>query len=92
MFHKHGLRVAGLALLAALLAACTAVQGGVPAATAGPQTYVLGVVLPFTGSLGSFGVDFGRGVDLAVEQMNAQMEAAGTNVRFQTASADTEDA
>jgi branched-chain amino acid transport system substrate-binding protein len=29
-------------------------------------------------------------VDLAVEQMNAQMEAAGTNVRFQTASADTE--
>jgi branched-chain amino acid transport system substrate-binding protein len=79
-----------LALLAALLGACTAVQGGVPAATAGPQTYVVGVALPFTGSLGSFGVDFGRGVDLAVEQMNAQMEAAGTNVRFQTASADTE--
>jgi ABC-type branched-subunit amino acid transport system substrate-binding protein len=91
MFHKHWLKVAGLALLAALLAACTAVQGGVPAATtAGPQTYVVGMALPFTGSLGSFGVDFGRGIELAVEQMNAQMEAAGTNVRFQTASADTE--
>ena len=91
MLHKHWLKVAALALLAALLGACTAVQGGVPAATtAGPQTYVVGVALPFTGSLGSFGVDFGRGVDLAVEQMNAQMEAAGTNVRFQTASADTE--
>ncbi len=90
MFKKHWLKVAGLTLLAALLAACTAVPGSVPAATTGPQTYVLGVVLPFTGSLGSFGVDFGRGVDLAVEQMNAQLEAAGANVRFQTASADTE--
>lgn len=91
MYHKHWLKAAGLALLVLLLGACTAVQGGVPAATtAGPQTYVLGVALPFTGSLGSFGVDFGRGVDLAVEQMNAQLEAAGANVRFQTASADTE--
>ncbi len=95
MVSKHWLKLGVLAVAAGLLAACTAVQGGVPAGTTegtteGPQTYVLGVALPFTGSLGSFGVDFGRGVDLAVEQMNAQLEAAGTNVRFQTASADTE--
>jgi len=90
MVHKHGLKVLALALLGLALAACTAVQTGIPAASTGPQTYVLGMALPFTGSLGSFGTDFGKGIDLAVEQMNAQMEAAGTNVRFQTASADTE--
>ena len=54
------------------------------------QTYVLGVALPFTGALGEFGVDFGRGVDLAVSQMNTELEAAGVPVRFETASADTE--
>ena len=30
------------------------------------ETYVLGVALPYTGSLGTFGQDFGRGVELAV--------------------------
>lgn len=90
MLHKHWLTGAALAVVMLLLTACTAVQGG-PAApgAGGAQTYVLGVALPFTGSLGSFGVDFGKGVDLAVEQMNAQLEAAGSNVRFKTATADT---
>ena len=91
MFYRHGLKVFSLALVVFLLAACTAVPAGVPAAApAGPQTYVLGVAMPFTGSLCSFGTDFGKGIDLAVEQMNAQLEAAGANVRFATASADTE--
>jgi branched-chain amino acid transport system substrate-binding protein len=53
-------------------------------------TYVLGIVQPFTGSLGSFGTDFTRGIELAVEQMNAELENAGSNIRFETASADTE--
>lgn len=76
-------------LFSLVLAACTPVA--VPAGgTAGPQTYTLGIALPYTGSLGSFGTDFRKGVELAVEQMNAQLEAAGANVRFQTASADTE--
>jgi branched-chain amino acid transport system substrate-binding protein len=57
---------------------------------AGEQTYVLGVVQPFTGSLGSFGTDFQRGIELAVELMNGELEAAGANVRFSTVSADTE--
>lgn len=57
---------------------------------AAQDTWVLGVVQPFTGSLGSFGADFSRGIELAVEQMNAELEAAGSDVRFETATADTE--
>jgi ABC-type branched-subunit amino acid transport system substrate-binding protein len=75
-------------LLSLMLSACTAVAPVGDAA--GPQTYTLGIALPYTGSLGSFGTDFQKGVELAVEQMNAELEAAGANVRFQTASADTE--
>ncbi len=54
------------------------------------ETYVIGVALPFTGSFGTFGQDFERGIDLAVAQMNAELEAAGSSIRFETASADTE--
>ena len=75
-------------LLSLVLSACTAVAPAGDAA--GPQTYTLGIALPYTGSLGSFGTYFQKGVELAVEQMNAQLEAAGASVRFQTASADTE--
>jgi branched-chain amino acid transport system substrate-binding protein len=52
--------------------------------------YVLGVVQPFTGSLGAFGTDFQKGIELAVEQMNAELAAAGSPVNFTTASADSE--
>jgi branched-chain amino acid transport system substrate-binding protein len=55
----------------------------------GAQEITLGVVLPFTGSLGQFGVGFREGVELAVEQMNNQLQAAGRNVTFKIASADT---
>ncbi|MCY3906637.1 MAG: ABC transporter substrate-binding protein [Anaerolineaceae bacterium] len=62
-----------------------------PLFAAGAQDNVtLGVVMPFTGALGSFGSDFVRGVELAVAQMNAELEAAGSATRFVTASADTE--
>jgi len=54
------------------------------------ETYILGVAQPFTGSLGTFGEDFERGIQLAVDQMNEQLEAAGSPIRFETASADTE--
>ncbi len=60
-----------------------------PAAAADVEEVTLGVVLPFTGSLGEFGVGFGEGIELAVEQMNAQLEAAGRPIRFSVASADT---
>ena len=54
------------------------------------ETYVLGVALPFSGNLGVFGQDFARGVELAVSLVNAELEAAGRPVRFEIASADTE--
>ncbi|MCX9076365.1 MAG: ABC transporter substrate-binding protein, partial [Candidatus Methanoperedens sp.] len=52
-------------------------------------TYVLGVAQPFTGPLGSFGTDFSKGIELAVDQMNEQLESAGHSVRFEIASQDT---
>ena len=54
------------------------------------ETYVLGVALPFSGNLGTFGQDFERGVQLAVAQINAELEAAGSGIHFEIASADTE--
>ena len=67
----------------------TAAAAPAASAPAGKQEYTLGVVLPFTGSLGKFGVGFREGVELAVEQMNAQLAAAGSTISFKTASADT---
>lgn len=61
----------------------------VPAA-AEQTEYVLGIVLPYTGPLGSFGVSFRNGIELAIEQMNAELEQVGSNVRFTSVSADTE--
>jgi branched-chain amino acid transport system substrate-binding protein len=86
---KASLRFLSLALiLTLLLAACQPVQA--PVGESGPQTYVLGVAQPFTGPLGSFGTDFGKAIELAVEEMNAELSAAGSPVQFQIASADTE--
>lgn len=60
-----------------------------PADSTAAQEITIGVVLPFTGSLGQFGIGFREGVELAVEQMNAQLKNAGRNITFKTASADT---
>ncbi len=73
-------------LVAVLLVLCL-----FPFSGAGAQDNItLGVVMPFTGALGSFGSDFFRGVELAVAQMNAELEAAGPATRFVTTSVDTE--
>lgn len=72
------------------LVALLLMSGVIAAQDAEPTVYTLGVAQPFTGPLGSFGTDFTKGIDLAVEQMNAVLEAAGSNIRFETASADTE--
>lgn len=72
-----------------LLAACTVA----PVATVdeeGVSTYTLGIAQPLTGSLGEYGTDFSKGIELAVKQMNAQLSAAGAGVQFTTATADTE--
>lgn len=78
-----------LAIVTLLAASCQPVAVPQEGET-GPVTHVLGVAQPFTGSLGSFGTDFGRGIELAVKQMNAELEAAGSPVRFETAASDTE--
>ncbi len=54
------------------------------------ETWVLGSAMPFTGSLGTFGQDFARGIELAVLQVNEELAAAGIGIQFEIASADTE--
>jgi branched-chain amino acid transport system substrate-binding protein len=78
-----------LLIIGLVLASCTVA----PVATtdeAGDTVYTLGVAQPLTGSLGEYGTDFAKGIDLAVEQMNAELAAAGANIQFVTATADTE--
>lgn len=77
-------------LMVVLLLLLTACQPVAVPEEAGQVTYTLGIALPFTGPLGSFGTDFRKGIELAVSEMNAELEAAGSSVRFATASADTE--
>ncbi len=57
-------------------------------AAAGPQTYTIGTVLPTTGTYASYGVSFQNAVKLAVNQMNANLTAAGSNIQFAVVSAD----
>lgn len=77
-------------VFACLIAVMAMVFGISAQAQDDTETYILGVAQPFTGSLGAFGEDFARGIELAVMQMNAELEAAGSAVRFEIASADTE--
>ncbi|MBV7329850.1 penicillin-binding protein activator [Chloroflexi bacterium TSY] len=87
MILRSGLTSAVL-ILALIFSACQPIP--TENVQQGDQTYTLGVALPYTGSLGSFGTDFAKGVELAVEQMNAELNAAGTNVQFVVVDADTE--
>ena len=77
-------------IIALLIVAMTTMLGAGLSAQDDTEIYVLGVVLPFSGNLGTFGQDFARGVELAVAQVNAELEAAASNIRFEIASADTE--
>lgn len=79
-----------LLLIIALLVASCAVAPVVTTDDAGDQVYTLGIAQPLTGSLGEYGNDFAKGIELAVEQMNAELAAAGAGVQFTTATADTE--
>jgi len=60
--------------------------------TATPQktTYVIGVALPYSGPLASYGKDFRDSVVLAIEEINALIGKSGSAVTFEIASADTE--
>jgi len=75
--------------------AAAAAATAAPEATAAPapaaesDEVVVGVALPFTGSLGEFGKGFKEGIDLAVEQMNAELAKTGKKLRFKVVSQDT---
>lgn len=84
------MRLKALTILLFIVVMTLSLSAGVSAQETDIETYVLGVAQPFTGSLGTFGEDFARGIELAVNQMNAELEAAGSSIRFEIASADTE--
>ncbi len=54
----------------------------------GPRTYTIGTVQPITGIYASYGLSFQNSVDLAVSQMNANLTAVGSNIRFNVVHAD----
>jgi branched-chain amino acid transport system substrate-binding protein len=77
-----------LIVLMLAFAACVPVEA--PEDGAMSQEYVLGVAQPFTGPLGSFGTDFGKGIELAVAEMNEELANSGSSIQFTVVSADTE--
>jgi branched-chain amino acid transport system substrate-binding protein len=54
------------------------------------KTYVIGVPLPFSGPLASYGKSFADAIALAVEEINTLLQSAGSATRFEVATADTE--
>jgi branched-chain amino acid transport system substrate-binding protein len=86
---KHKLHIGILALVVLALMAWQAPRITASPASQAAQEITLGVVLPFTGSLGEFGKGFKEGIDLAVEQMNAQLAAAKRPITFKVVSQDT---
>ncbi len=78
-----------LALLVALVFGLFPVSRVQLSQAQGAEVYNLGEVLPYTGDLGEYGKGFKEGIDLAVEQMNAQLAAAGRQLSFKTVSQDT---
>src|SRR5258708_30816029 len=85
MFRKLQIGI-GVLLIIALLA------WQAPRLTTSAQSaeeYTLGVVMPYTGALGEYGKGFKEGIALAVEQMNANLAAAGRKLTFKVVSQDS---
>ncbi|MEM3427509.1 MAG: penicillin-binding protein activator [Nitrososphaerales archaeon] len=59
-------------------------------APAAARTYVIGVPLPFSGPLASYGKSFADAIAMAVDEINAMLQSAGSATRFEVATADTE--
>jgi branched-chain amino acid transport system substrate-binding protein len=51
-------------------------------------TYTIGVIFPLSGTLADFGKSFTNSVNLAVQQVNANLSAAGIPIQFKTVVAD----
>jgi len=92
MKRRLGIAIGTLALIAVVfvqLPLLTFASKITAVGAAQAQTYVLGEVMPFTGDLGQYGKGFDEGIQLAVEQMNAQLVLAGRQLTFKLVSQDT---
>lgn len=56
--------------------------------TTGIKTITIGSIEPLSGGYAAYGLSFQQAVELAVNQMNANLSAAGNNVRFNVVHAD----
>jgi branched-chain amino acid transport system substrate-binding protein len=59
-----------------------------PSSTSSAKTYPIGVIQPLTGTLAAYGKSFLQSAQLAVNQMNANLTAAGNPIQFKIYSAD----
>ncbi len=59
-----------------------------PTATKATTTYTIGVIMPLSGTLASFGQSFANSVKLAANEMNANLSAIGSPIRFNVVVAD----
>lgn len=80
-FSQRFLQVGAMAVAIAALSGCAA--GGVSAAGSSPsaETVTFGAVLPLTGSSATIGEDQRRGIELAVEDINAAGGVDGKKLR-----------
>jgi len=92
MKHRLWIAIGSLALIAVVflqMPMLTFAPKITVAHAAAAEEYVLGEVMPFTGDLGEYGKGFNEGIQLAVEQMNAQLALAGRQLSFKLVSQDT---
>ena len=56
----------------------------------GPKVYYIGNINDITGPLANYGASFILAAQLAINQINAQMNASGNNIQFKLATADSQ--
>src|SRR5579862_5720960 len=62
----------------------------VGSSSSGPKVYYIGNINDITGPLASYGASFILASQLAINQINAQMNASGSNIQFKLATADSQ--
>ena len=58
--------------------------------SSGPKVYYIGNINDITGPLADYGASFILAAQLAINQINAQMNASGNNIQFKLATADSQ--
>jgi branched-chain amino acid transport system substrate-binding protein len=59
-----------------------------PSSSTSVTTYTIGVIMPLSGTLASFGQSFANSVKLAANEMNSNLSAIGSPIRFNVVVAD----